>query len=160
MSLRRALALTLALALGACEACEGCEKPEADVIPSVRLGMSLRDVRDRFKPDAEGVWQTRVGTGDDTVLEWNARGTPSRIADVRFEFHLGMLVAVRAQLNESAAPGAGDEVTVSAKTVRHRAPLPGGGSSVTILARDCPTHREEAEGLVAKGRASGERRGH
>ncbi|MBX3190963.1 MAG: hypothetical protein KF819_28465 [Labilithrix sp.] len=137
-----ALALVSTLAIA-------CDKAESDALPSVRLGMSPRDVRDRFEPGASGSWQTRVGVGDDTVLEWNARpAARARIVDARFEFHLGMLVAVRAHLED---PVAKDSISVTARTVTHRAPREGGvGSSVTILARDCPTHREEAEGLAAR----------
>src|SRR3954453_15062026 len=76
-----------------------------ELVPGVRLGMSPRDVRDRFDGGGEGAWQTKVGGGagasDDTVLEWSARGEKSRATRRRFEFHLGMLVAVRAHLREA-----------------------------------------------------------
>jgi hypothetical protein len=113
--------------------------------------MSPRDVRDRFEGGAQGSWQTKVAAGagvsDDTVVEWNAsEGSVSRASHARFEFHLGMLVAIRAHLREQARA---ERVDVTAKTVTLRLPR-ADGTDVTILARDCPTHHEEAEALAAK----------
>lgn len=145
------LALVLALAGGAAAGCN--PEPPNEVVPGVRLGMAPRDVRDRFDGGGEGTWQTKVGGGagasDDTVLEWNAGGDRSRATHARFEFHLGMLVAVRAHLREGiGAP----RVDVTPKTVTVRTPE-AGGTEVTILARDCPTHHDEAEALAAKAGA-------
>jgi hypothetical protein len=112
--------------------------------------MAPRDVRDRFDGGGEGTWQTKVGGGvgasDDTVLEWNAGGDRSRATHARFEFHLGMLVAVRAHLREGIGAM---RVDLTPKTVTVRSPE-AGGTEVTILARDCPTHHDEAEALAAK----------
>jgi hypothetical protein len=124
----------------------GCPHEENEAIPNVRLGMSPRDVRERFRPGGEGTWQTALGTGDDTVLEWNARGA-GPVAHARFEFHLGMLVAIRATTTERVAR---DEVSATPKTVTAKKSAPEGGTSVTVLARDCPTHKEEAESLASK----------
>lgn len=137
------LCLTLSLALG-------CSREEStEALPSVRLGMAPRDVRDRFKPASEGSWQTAVGTGDDTVLEWTAREPGAPVAHARFEFHLGMLVAIRARTNE---PSSKESVTLTPKTVTVRAPAQEGGTSLTVLARDCPTHKDEAESFAARAR--------
>ncbi len=136
------------LALGAAAA--GCAADEKAAIPNVRLGMAPRDVRDRFQPGGStdpGSWQTALGAGDDTVLEWTARDPKATIAQARFEFHLGMLVAIRARTTEGRA---GQSVTSTARTVTELAPSPDGGTSVIVLARDCPTHREEAERLASK----------
>jgi hypothetical protein len=107
-------------------------------------------VRDRFDGGGEGTWQTKVGGGagasDDTVLEWNAGSDRSRATHARFEFHLGMLVAVRAHLRDGIGAM---RVDLTPKTVTVRSPE-AGGTEVTILARDCPTHHEEAEALAAK----------
>jgi hypothetical protein len=124
----------------------GCPREESEAIPNVRLGMSPRDVRERFHPGGEGSWQTALGTGDDTVLEWNARGA-GPVAHARFEFHLGMLVAIRATTNERTVR---EEVSATPKTVTAKKSAPEGGTSVTVLARDCPTHKEEAESLASK----------
>lgn len=124
----------------------GCERAEREAVPNVRLGMAPRDVRDRFQPGSEGTWQTALGAGDDTVLEWTAKEPGAATRDARFEFHLGMLVAIRAHLAEKAAK---ERVSSTPKTVTMWGP-DGGGSRVVVLARDCPTHKDEADALAAK----------
>jgi hypothetical protein len=139
----RALVLALVLL--------GCARTEPDAVPGVRLGMSPRDVRARFEPGGEGAWQTRLGADDDTVLEWSAREGATTVEHARFEFHLGMLVAVRAHLRASAGDSQGLRVEATPKTVLARTRAAGTpGVDVTLLARDCPTHHEEAESLVSR----------
>lgn len=144
------LVLALAFAPLGTVACDR-EAPN-EIVPGVRLGMTPRDVRDRFEGGGTGTWQTKVGGGagasDDTLLEWSATGDRSRATHARFEFHLGMLVAVRAHLRE---PISAPRIDLTPKTVTVRAPE-GGGTEVTILSRDCPTHHDEAEALAAKAR--------
>lgn len=125
-----------------------CGNDDKDAIPNVRLGMAPRDVRERFQPAETGAWQTALGSGDDTVLEWTARDTKSTMREARFEFHLGMLVAIRAKTNEKPAH---EEVSTTPKTVTLKAPSREGGV-ITVLARDCPTHKDEADALAAKAR--------
>lgn len=125
----------------------GCSSEPAEALPNVRLGMAPRDVRERFHPGGEGTWQTGLGSGDDTVIEWSARDARSPVARARFEFHLGMLVAIRARTNEQLGREA---ISSTAKTVTRKSPAQEGGTSVVVLARDCPTHKEEAESLAAK----------
>ena len=121
----------------------------SEAIPGVRLGMSPRDVRDRFDAPREGTWQTKVGgVTEDTTLEWSATQKTSRTSQARFEFHLGMLVAVRAHLREASAS---ERVDLTPKTVTVRSPE-GGGTDVVLLARDCPTHHAEAEAFAARAR--------
>ncbi len=128
----------------------GCTRGESsEALPNVRLGMAPRDVRARFAPEGEGSWQTAVGTGDDTVLEWTARDPNAPIAHARFEFHLGMLVAIRARTNE---PTSKETIALTPKTVTVRAPAGEGGTTVTVLARDCPTHKDEAEAFAVRAR--------
>ena len=127
----------------------GCSRDEKEAVPNVRLGMAPRDVRERFQPGGEGSWQTALGTGDDTVLEWTSRDARSPVAQARFEFHLGMLVAIRARLNETVSR---EDVSATPKTVTLRSPAHEGGTTVTVLARDCPTHKDEAESLASKAR--------
>ena len=151
-ALRAKLSFALLALLASCAACHG--EPASETLPGVRLGMSPRDVRDRFDGGAEGSWQTKVGGGagasDDTVVEWNASSDKSRVSHARFEFHLGMLVGVRAHLRPGAVkPEARTEATP--KTVTVLAPV-ADGTDVTMLARDCPTHHDEAESLAAKAR--------
>ncbi len=84
------------------------------------------------------------------VLEWTTTDLSSRTTHARFEFHLGMLVAIRAGQRD---PLYKERVEVTPKTVTRIAPQgPTPGSDVTVLARDCPTHHDEAEALVAKAR--------
>lgn len=112
--------------------------------------MTPRDVRDRFEQSGEGSWQTNLGQGDDTVLEWQSQGPRGRVSDARFEFHLGMLVAVRAHTQDRITS---ERATVTTKTVFVERPAER-GSEIVLLARDCPTHHDEAEALVARsGRA-------
>ena len=111
--------------------------------------MAPRDVRDRFQPGGEGSWQTALGAGDDTVLEWTARDPKLHLAEARFEFHLGMLVAIRARSRE---PGSLERVSSTPKTVTLHAPAAEGGTKITVLARDCPTHKDEADALAARAR--------
>lgn len=142
----RPLVLAAVLVLGG----GACTRIEPDALPNVRLGMAPRDVRDRFEPGGEGTWQTSVGAAaDDTALEWKSKGT-SKVKDARFEFHLGMLVALRATTND--APPASEAITTTPRTVTVRRPAAGGGTEISVLARDCPTHKDEAERLAAKAR--------
>lgn len=127
--------------------CTGDDPGEA--VPNVRLGMAPRDVRERFRSGGgEGVWQTALGAGDDTVLEWTARDPSSAVARARFEFHLGMLVAIRATTSDRSPS---EKIVLTPKTVTVRAPQDQ-RTVVTVLARDCPTHKEEADAFAARAR--------
>jgi hypothetical protein len=114
--------------------------------------MAPRDVRDRFQPGTDGSWQTALGAGDDTVLEWTARNLGAQakptVLTARFEFHLAMLVAIRARTSDP--PPTHEEISATPKTVSFRSRAPEGGTAITVLSRDCPTHKDEAEGLAAK----------
>jgi hypothetical protein len=145
---RLAVVVAAVLVLASCTK-EGGEASEG--VPGVRLGMAPRDVRDRFQPGGEGSWQTALGTGDDTILEWTSRDARSTMLSARFEFHLAMLVAIRARTRDAAVRD--ERVSVTPKTVTVRAPAQeGAGMSVTVLARDCPTHKDEAEALASHAR--------
>ena len=146
----RLLALGFAALLSVASTAACRHDAASETIPGVRLGMAPRDVRDRFEGGADGSWQTKVGGGagasDDTVVEWSANGDRGRVSHARFEFHLGMLVAVRAHLRE----GIGEARIESTPKTVTVVTLVAGGTDVTMLARDCPTHHDEAESLVAK----------
>lgn len=137
------------LAIGTLAACTPSEPGAPDPsLVGVKLGMAPRDVRERFVPGAEGTWQTTVGSAaDDTAIEWV--GKPgSRVEKATFEFHLGMLVAVR----ETTKGGGGTErVSATPKTVTLTR-AKGDETEVTILSRDCPTHHAEAENLAKLAR--------
>lgn len=150
-----ALGAIIACALFAIASTVACRHDAAsEMLPGVRLGMAPRDVRDRFEGGAQGSWQTKVGGGagasDDTVVEWTANGDSTRVSHARFEFHLGMLVAVRAHLRDGGVHGEA-RIEATPKTVTMLTPA-AGGTDLTMLARDCPTHHEEAESLAAKAR--------
>ncbi|MBX3225839.1 MAG: hypothetical protein KIT84_30320 [Labilithrix sp.] len=142
------IALVAAGAAAAAAGAAGCSREAPDAIPHVRLGMAPRDVRERFQPGGAepGAWQTALGAGDDTVLEWTARDPASNITEARFEFHLGMLVAIRAKTKDTPKH---EEVSTTAKTVTVRTPSRE-GATITVLARDCPTHHDEAEGYFQR----------
>lgn len=128
----------------------GCKRAtnESDFVAGTRLGMSPRDVRERFAPGGEGTWQTSLGGGDDTILEWRSTGA-SKYRSARFEFHLGMLVAIRAHAEGGVTE---ESVTATPKIVTVVRPSSEGGTDIDILSRDCPTHHDEAESFAAKAR--------
>jgi hypothetical protein len=139
----RVLSSLLFLVAAACSRDTGI-----DAFERVRLGMSPRDVRARFAEAGQGTWQTSLGSNatDDTVLEWASSSPTSSALRAKFEFHRGMLVAVRANLREALLRS---RLEVSPHTVAVQVPS-GGGTDVTILARDCPTHHSEAESIAAR----------
>jgi hypothetical protein len=129
----------------------GCSSSREDAVPNVRLGMAPRDVRERFSPGGDGRWQTAMGQGDDTVLEWTSTSGAGAFTHARFEFHLGMLVAIRARATQG---GARESVRATAKTVTAWSAGSSGTYDVTVLSRDCPTHHDEAETLASQSRAN------
>lgn len=142
----RVVILAAALVLG------GCTRVEPDAIPNVKLGMAPKDVRDRFEPGGPGAWHSAVGkAADDTALEWKATDGSARVKEARFEFHLGMLVAVRATTNEPAPADETISTTPASVTVRRAAPS-GPGREIAVLSRDCPTHKDEAAALASRAK--------
>ncbi|MCL2724896.1 MAG: hypothetical protein FWD69_10725 [Polyangiaceae bacterium] len=141
-----ALSLTIAVASGSLS-CDRESSRTEEVTAGVRLGMSPRDVREHFQGGGDGSWQTTIGSGTDRVIDWRAQSDAARFTQARFEFHLGMLVAVRAHTRDASAS---ENIVLTPKTVTLRSPASDGGTDVTVLARDCPTHHDEAEALAAK----------
>lgn len=117
----------------------------------VRLGMSVPNVRARFDALGGGQWTSKVG--DDVILTWaptaNTRGGPLAAT---FEFHLGILMAIRADLTpgDRAASGPAWELSDSAVIVREKDGA--GVVHLTAIARSCPIHKDEAQRLVEKHR--------
>ena len=145
-----AAALAAALAFGSVAVFRAvtADKPSITAFRGARLGMSARDVRDRFEPAAPGRWQT-VNDAGEMTMTWAANGEPATVAGARFEFHAGMLVAVRARIDAHDSLGSGPDFDVSPGAVLQRAPAGPGMIAVTILARDCPTHAAEVTALLA-----------
>lgn len=129
-----------------------CTRIEPDAIPNVKLGMAPGDVRERFEPGGPGAWQTSVSKiVGDTAIEWHATDGTAKVKEARFEFHNGMLVAVRATTNE--APPSSEKITTTPGSVTVRRAAPANGvTEIAVLARDCPTHKEEATALAAKAK--------
>ena len=116
--------------------------------------MAARDVRDRFDVGTGGEW--KVTPGEEMLLDWSpsteAGSAPApngTIASARFEFHSGMLVAIRADLDRADPSAAGGELTVTGASVAAREPLAREHVSYTLLARDCPTHKGEEQRLLS-----------
>jgi hypothetical protein len=125
----------------------GVGTPAIGDFRGARLGMTASAVRARFQEPALGKWESAPsGTAEDTALAWRAA---SGAEDARFEFHSGMLVAVRAVVRGDDPAALRAPLEVSKAIVRTRAEAESGTIKVTILARDCPTHHEEAERLAA-----------
>lgn len=126
----------------------GCTTQEIPDLYGVRLGMSPRDVRDRFSPTG-GTWKSDA-LGDDYSISWEAP-TPARPGDplqAKFEFHMGILVAVRARVPSSAALAQGAEYAVTKGAVLRRVEAATHETDLDLLARDCPTHHDEAQAFV------------
>ncbi len=146
--LRRRAVLGLVLACGV--ALVGCSNGDSGTsFHGAKLGMAPRDVRDRFDLAALGAFKI-TSPGDELVLDWApSRTGEGTVESARFEFHAGMLVAVRARLAQRDPEAAGSPLlaTKTAVVARTRAE----GVGYTLLARDCPTHRDEEKRLLQQG---------
>jgi hypothetical protein len=109
----------------------------------VRLGMTPADVRATFAPPAAGTSQWRLDSSGANAIEWRGSGR-----SFRFEFHNAQLMAVRAILESRDPSTHGDALEVSTATVLRRRAREDGRVELTLLARDCPTHAEEARRLI------------
>ena len=111
-----------------------------------KLGMAPRDVRDRFDLAPLGAFKI-TSPGDELILDWApAHAGEGTVESARFEFHAGMLVAVRAKLAQRDPEAAGVALLATKTAVVARARAE--GVSYTLIARDCPTHREEEKRLL------------
>lgn len=109
----------------------------------VRLGLTPAQLRARF--EAPGPGSFRTVPGPELALEWaGASPEPS----LRFEFHDGMLVALRARVRSNDPAAQGPPVVVSNAAVLARRGAGTDRTEVTWLARDCPTHADEARRLL------------
>jgi len=145
-------ALTALTILAALAPLVGCRRREpAETFHGVRLGMTPGDVRARFQPPttrAVATW--RSVPGGEGMLEYSVPGGDA--PKVRFEFHSGMLVAVRASLEPGDIASRGPRRDLNPGSVLVRAPREQGQGQgrtveVTWLSRDCPTHKIEADRL-------------
>lgn len=142
-SLARRVLLALALS-GAGVACGQSEGGTS--FHGAKLGMAPRDVRERFDLAPLGAFKI-TSPGDELVLDWApAHAGEGTVESARFEFHSGMLVAVRAKLAPRDPEAAGAPLLATKTAVVARATSE--GVSYTLIARDCPTHREEEKRLL------------
>ena len=129
----------------AIDAAVGARPPVWDV-RGVALGMRESTVRRAFADRDAGRFDDVAGC-DARTIEWT-RTTPGTATQwARFEFHGGVLVAVRVRSDEVAAPGSAIDVTPIA--IRVRRVTDDGATVVTVLSRDCPTHRAEVDQWIA-----------
>jgi hypothetical protein len=111
------------------------------------LGMTPTDVRDRFRAPGAGTWRSEQRT--DPALIWTAaEGAPPTTA--YFEFHGGVLVAVRLTVPTTDPAAQGPALDVSTASVMSRQDQTDGRVEITLLARDCPTHAEEVRRLISR----------
>jgi hypothetical protein len=110
----------------------------------LRLGMTPADVRATFAPPAAGPSQWKVDSTGESALEWRGSGRM-----FRFEFHNAQLMAVRAVLDSRDPSTHGRALEVSTASVLRRHVREDGRVELTLLARDCPSHAEEARRLIA-----------
>jgi hypothetical protein len=132
--------------LGATSLVAGLLFPD-DAPPSLgglRLGMTPDDVRARFSP-GRGAFRSEV-SGTDTALVWEGEAAEP----ARFEFHDGQLVAVRLVLAPGASDASGPGLVTTPGTVLSRTERSDGAIDAVLLSRTCPTHREEAQRIVAE----------
>lgn len=128
-------------------ACSHDETPNLSAFHGVKLGMGLRDVRERYDGAFDGgTWTTDIASSL-TVLAWSP--SPGAAATTRFEFHNGMLVAVRADLSPSDPLAAGPRISESKSSVVLR-DQKDDRKTFTLIARDCPVHRPEVEAILAQ----------
>lgn len=120
--------------------------PEIPSVRGVRLGMTPDQVRERFEGGAAAAWRTELA-GTDLTLIRAPGGTLDR--ETRFEFHNGMLVAIRLDLPEGAAEGSGERLVITTGSVTERTASGPGRVQMRVLARDCPTHADEVSRILA-----------
>lgn len=122
-------------------------EPAIPTIDGVRLGMTPEQVRRRFAGGSSASWHTEIDGGDLRLIRASA-GELDR--EARFEFHNGMLVAIRLDLREDAPLAAGEPLVISAGSVLTRAREESGRVKLTVLSRDCPTHADEVSRILSE----------
>ncbi len=111
----------------------------------IRLGMSVSAVRSGF--DAAGRFEARPNGESGWALDWRA-ATPGRVRSATFEFHEGLLVAVRAEVDREDSLASRLGTTLTPGVVRRVTRRNDGAFDVLILARSCPAHADEVRRLI------------
>ena len=111
-----------------------------------KLGMSIADVRTRF--DVAGSFHARPDGESGWALDWTSRDADSAVRRATFEFHEGLLVAVRAVVAPTDAIASRDEMTTTSGTVRRVRRREDRLFDVLILSRGCPAHAAEVRRVL------------
>jgi hypothetical protein len=110
----------------------------------LRFGMTPADVRATFSAPTAEDSRWRVDSSAEPALEWRGRNR-----SFRFEFHNAQLMAVRAVVESRDPSTHGGALEVSTAAVLRRVVREDGRVELTLVARDCPSHAEEARRLIA-----------
>lgn len=111
-----------------------------------KLGMSVADVRARF--DVGGSFHARPDGASGWALDWTATDASGSVRSATFEFHEGLLVAVRAVATESDAIADRAGMTTTAGIVRRVNRRSDRLFDVLILSRGCPAHAAEVSRVL------------
>jgi hypothetical protein len=141
----RITAVFVAIAIGGVFACS--TDPSPPTIRGVRLGMTPEQVRSRFDARGASSWRSEV-RGTEIVMIRGPGGGLDR--ESRFDFHLGMLVAIRLDLPEGAPEAQGPPIESTQRSLVVRSRHQPGRVAVSVLARDCPTHADEVARILAR----------
>lgn len=111
-----------------------------------RLGMTPSDVREHL--DLDGDLRAISLPDGSYALALAPSEDPGRsVGAVRFEFHLGLLVAIRAELAKDSSSAQDDPLVVTSGAVRQIAQR-ADRAELTLLSRSCPTHADEVRSLL------------
>jgi hypothetical protein len=120
-----------------------------------RLGMSVTEVRATFVAASgaaaagpAGTFSARPNGPSGWALDWRAGSSAGTVRQATFEFHEGLLVAVRAEIDRADELASTPRTTVTPGTVRRVTPRGDANFDVLILARSCPEHAEEVRNLL------------
>ncbi len=111
----------------------------------VRLGISAADLRDRY--ELPGEWSLSTDEAGGLELGWLPEA-PGSVKSARFQFHEGLLVAIRARLASQDAFAGADGIVVTADAIMHRVSGEDGFSQMSVISRNCPTHADEVAHLM------------
>jgi hypothetical protein len=111
----------------------------------VRLGMTPADVRSRFDVSAG----LRASVAEDGTYLLDLENAAGTVRAARLEFHEGLLVAIRAELDPRDEWASDDGLFLSEATVRRTLRDGTGNTQLTVLSRTCPTHADEVRALMA-----------
>lgn len=121
-------------------------------IHGVWLGLTALQVQRRFEDAPYGEFSELKGCSSPTLL-WQRRDEgKTTIRSARFEFHDGMLVAMRMRLAATDPLSRGPRLETSTGSLLGRATTADRDTALVWLVRDCDSHAEEAAELLASGR--------